>query len=155
MSAHQENHNVVVVPGGQKATVASSSGSSTTVGILIAAVAKTQPQNPPFPSDKCYNQYNTETVTQPPHSESSAAGRQHCPPLRPKVVTSKRGTNCREVITISDSPSPVSKPPPPLLHTPPTASTARVYGIIITNCSMQISTICSTNTASKPASVST
>ena len=35
------------------------------------------------------------------------------PPLRPKVVTSKRGTNSQEVITISDSPSPVSKPPPP------------------------------------------
>ena len=31
-------------------------------------------------SDKSHGQYNTETVTQPPHSESSAAGRQHCPP---------------------------------------------------------------------------
>ena len=68
-------------------------------------------------------------------------------------MTAKRGTNSQEVITISDSPSLVSKPPPPLLPAPPTTTTTRVRGVI-TNGSIQVSTISSTKAASKPASVS-
>ena len=77
------------------------------------------------------------------------------PPLRPKVVTSKRGASSQEVITISDSPSPVSKPPPPLLPTPATTTTSvtRVRGVI-SNGSIQVSTISSSKAMAKPANAS-
>lgn len=65
------------------------------------------------------------------------------PPLRPKSVTTTSSRH--EVITISDSPSPVSKPPP-LLHThPTTTTTARSHGGSTTSVSsIQVPTISST-----------
>ena len=119
--------------------------------------AKTQ--NPPVPSLTTVTSVTASTTQQPslslPTQNLLQLVDSTAPPLRPKVVTSKSGTNSQEVITISDSPSTVSKLPPPLLPTPPTAtsSTTRVHGVI-TNGSIQVSTISSTNTASKPASVS-
>ena len=65
------------------------------------------------------------------------------PPLRPKPLTSNSST--REVITIADSPSPVSKNPPPLLPTLPTTNVAtRQSDGIIINSSIQVPTISST-----------
>ena len=165
ISACQGKHNIVVVPGGQKATAVSSSGASATVGIssrlqqLVESIAadqalnsqqlgsKTRPlrpamqagqqaktQNPPVPSLTTVTSV-TASTTQKPSLSLPTQNLLHlvgstAPPLRPKVVTSKRGTNSQEVITIPDSPSPVSKPPPPLLPTPPTTttSTTRVRG---------------------------
>ena len=103
--------------------------------------AKTQPQNPPVPSLTTVTSITTSTTPKPslnlPTQNLLQLVGSTAPPLRPKVVTAKRGTNSQEVITISDSPSPVSKPPPPLLPTPPTTTTTRVRGVI-TNGSIQV-----------------
>ena len=71
--------------------------------------AKTQ--NPPVPSLTTVTSLTASTqkpsLSLPTQNLLQLVG-STAPPLRPKVVTSKRGTNSQEVITISDSPSPLA-----------------------------------------------
>ena len=97
------------------------------------------------------------STTQPPNALNlisqtlmQMANSGTAPPLRPKPLAGN--SSAKEVITITDSPSPVSKNPPPLLPTPLTTSVAtrRSDGITI-NSSIQVPTISSTIGRSQPA----
>ena len=101
---------------------------------------------PPVPSltSSVPSQASRHTLTLLSQTLMQLAGNNPPPTLRPKPVASRLSSH--EVITISDSPSPV-KNPPPLLPTLPISSVAKTQAAMI-NGSVQVPTISST-TASK------